>query len=114
MATMTTERPTTIKNSKAPGNPDFWVNVGESFDIKLAENPTTGYRWALTRLPENFYLLSDYYVPNQPMMAGSGGNHYFTFVAVKPKTEGTFDFYMLRSWEPFNPIENSEWDIRVK
>lgn len=114
MATMTAERPTTIKKSKAPGNPDFWVNVGESFDIKLAENPTTGYRWALTRLPESFYLLSDYYVPDQPMKAGSGGNHYFTFVAVKPKTEGTFDFYMLRSWEPFNPIENSEWDIRVK
>lgn len=113
MATMTAERPVTITKSKSPGNPDFWVKVGESFDIKLTENPTTGYIWALTRLPENFYLLSDRYVPDQPQLIGSGGTHFFTFVAVKPKIDGLFDFYMLRPWEPMAPTEASETLVKV-
>ena len=114
MSTLVAEKPTTITKSKAPGNPDIWVKVGESFDIKLAGNPTTGYIWALTRLPENFYLLSENYVPDQPILIGSGGTYHFTFVAMKPKIPGDFLFYMLRPWEPFAPIEASEWNVMVK
>lgn len=111
--TMVAERPTTITKTKAPGNPDFWVKVGESFDIKLVENPTTGYTWALTHLPKNFYLLSERYVPDQPILMGSGGTHYFTFVAMKPKIEGHFNFFLLRPWEPFAPVQASDWDVKV-
>lgn len=113
MATMIAEKPTTITKSKAPGNPDFRVNSGESFEIKLKGNPTTGYLWALARLPEHFYLLSESYVPDQPMLMGSGGTYHFTFLAMKPKTEGDFLFYMLRPWEPFAPVEASDWLVKV-
>ena len=112
MATMIAEKPTTITKTKAPGNPDLSVKVGESFDLKLRGNPTTGYLWALTRLPENFYLLSENYVPDQPIMIGSGGTYHFTFVAMKAGM-GNFAFYMLRPWEPFAPIEESDWAVKV-
>jgi predicted secreted protein len=113
MSTMTAERPTTVTKTKAPGNPDFWVKAGESFEIKLTGNPTTGYLWALGRLPENFFLLNENYVPDQPIKVGSGGVYHFTFVAMKPKIEGNFVFYMLRPWEPFAPIEESDWLVNV-
>ena len=113
MSTLTIEKPSTITTSKAPGNPDFWVNVGESFEIKLVENPTTGYIWALAHLPKNFYLLSDYYEPDQPIRPGSGGTHHFYFVAMKPHTEGNFLFYQLRPWEPFAPVAESNWCVKV-
>lgn len=113
MATMVAEKPTTITATKPPGNPDMWVNVGESFEIKLAENPTTGYIWALTHLPKDFYLLSDNYQPDLPIRPGSGGTRHFQFVAVKPKTQGEFAFYRLRAWEPFAPVEESLWHVNV-
>lgn len=114
MATvMTAERPTTITKTKPPGNPDLWVKMGESFEIKLAGNPSTGYLWALARLPESFFLLNESYVPDQPIKVGSGGTYHFTFVAMKPKIEGDFLFFMLRPWEPFAPIEASDWLVKV-
>jgi inhibitor of cysteine peptidase len=113
MSTLITEKPTTVTTTKGPGNPDFWVNAGESFEIKLTENPTTGYIWALAQLPESFYLLSDSYQPDQPIKIGSGGTHRFYFVAMKPKIEGNFIFYQLRPWEPFAPIAESIWCVKV-
>lgn len=113
MSTLIAEKPTTITTAKAPGNPDFWVNVGESFEIKLTENPTTGYVWALVNLPENFYLLSDSYQPDQPVRPGSGGTRHFYFVAMKPKIQGDFAFYQLKPWEPFAPIAESMWHVNV-
>jgi predicted secreted protein len=117
MATMIAEKPATITKTKPPGNPDFWVKVGQSFEIKLIENPTTGYNWALAQLPENFYLLSELYVPdpNKLGMVGSGGTRHFYFVAMKPTTEmGNFIFYLLRPWEPMTPIEESDWSVGVR
>ena len=113
MSTLIAETPSTTVATKPPGNPDFWVNAGESFEIKLIENPTTGYAWALAHLPKDFYLLSDYYQADQPIRSGSGGMHHFIFVAMKPKTEGYFTFFELRPWEPFTPIAESQWCVRV-
>lgn len=110
MATLVTDKPMTA--TKPITNPELSVKVGESFEIKLAENPTTGYTWALARLPENFYLLSDSYVPDQPILAGSGGTHHFNFVAMKPHM-GNFVFYLLRPWEPFTPTQESDWRVKA-
>ena len=114
MSMMTAEKPTTITKTKPPGNPDFWVKVGESFQIKLTENPSTGYLWALARLPESFYLLSDSFMaPDKPGMVGVPGTHVYNFVAMKPKIQGDFVFYLLRPSEPLVPTEESDWCVRV-
>jgi inhibitor of cysteine peptidase len=78
-----------------PGTPSF-VNVyteadsgqtvNESrdsrFEIRLAENPATGYRWNLTS-SLGLELIMDEYIPSfqSGQVIGSGGIHSFTFHA---------------------------------
>jgi predicted secreted protein len=113
MSTLITEKPATLTTTKAPGNPDLWVYLGKPFDIKLDEDPSNGYIWALAHLPENFYLLADSYEPHQPIEIGKGGIRQFTFVAMKLKTEGNIIFYDLSPADPFTPLAESTWCVRV-
>jgi inhibitor of cysteine peptidase len=114
MATVTTEQPSTVTVAKEHVHPPIQVEAGKSFEIQLKENPTTGYSWALAQLPEHFYLLSDYYRPDQPVKPGSGGTHLFYFVAMKPKTEGNLIFLQLRPWEPAEPIAKEIFPVKVR
>lgn len=105
MVTTVTEKPTTKQ--------EITAKVGQSFEIKLEENAgSTGYMWALTKLPENFYLLSDSFVPGEPM-PGAPGIHHFNFVAMKPAKDAVISFYLLRSWEPSTPAEKSDWLVKA-
>ena len=110
MTTTIAEKPTTMA-----GAIPMTVKAGESFEIKLNENPTTGYSWALAQLPENFYLLNELYMPepHKPGMVGTGGVRLFNFVAVKPKIEGDLLFYLLRPWEPLSPTEKKDYHVKV-
>ncbi|WP_405182258.1 protease inhibitor I42 family protein [Nocardia sp. NBC_01377] len=52
----------------------FYARLAE---VALKENPTTGYTWSLG-LPRQLTLVKDAYVPDFPILAGSGGTHIFT------------------------------------
>lgn len=54
--------------------------VGDELVVLLDENPTTGYRWAVT-CAEGFELAEDSYEPAQPMAFGSGGRRELHFRA---------------------------------
>jgi predicted secreted protein len=60
------------------------VKAGETFDIVLPSNSSTGYRWKLVgELDENMVqLVGQDYIPQQPVMPGSGGVDIWTFSAV--------------------------------
>lgn len=62
------------------------ARVGEEFAITLPSNPSTGHRWMLAdSLAEGMLRLVDRtYVPQQPVMPGSGGHERFTFAALAP------------------------------
>jgi predicted secreted protein len=62
------------------------ARVGEEFVITLQSNPSTGHRWMLAdSLAEGMLRLVDRtYVPQQPVMPGSGGHERFTFAALAP------------------------------
>ena len=67
--------------------------------IELDGNPTTGYTWVYTMLPEGIVReVSNDYVPNRTNVVGSGGKFIFTFEAI---TEGAteLNFSYLRVWE---------------
>ena len=57
---------------------------GETFGIRLAENPTTGYSWNLS-LPAGLTLSRDEYLPSATsgQVAGAGGTRSFTLVAAR-------------------------------
>jgi inhibitor of cysteine peptidase len=59
------------------------TRVGEEFAITLQSNPSTGYQWMLAdSLDPMLRLANRTYVPQQPVMPGSGGHERFTFAAL--------------------------------
>jgi inhibitor of cysteine peptidase len=62
------------------------VKAGETFDLVVPSNSSTGYRWDI--LPELDVNIVEFvaqdYIPEQPIMPGSGGVDVWTFRAVNP------------------------------
>jgi inhibitor of cysteine peptidase len=75
------------------------AQIGDLIEIRLPENPTTGYRWQLPPLDggATVELESDEYDVSSPAV-GSGGLRRLSFRAVR---EGacTIDLHYRRSWE---------------
>jgi inhibitor of cysteine peptidase len=59
------------------------VKTGETFDLVLPSNPSTGYRWGIIpELDENIVeFVEQNYVSEQPVIPGSGGVDVWTFRA---------------------------------
>ena len=59
--------------------------VGEKLVIRLAENPTTGYRWAVEPGGEGFFdPPGSEFVQTPDAKIGEGGIRVFSFEAIKP------------------------------
>ena len=69
-----------------PSDPTQLITVspGETFDIVLPSNSSTGYRWdILPKLNVNLLeLIGQNYIAEQPVIPGSGGVEVWTFRAV--------------------------------
>lgn len=94
----------------------YFVRIGESLEpslrghaeaagtfafISLAENPTTGYQWAVERSAEGILNQDgDEYMPDPAPegMTGSGGTHAWRFAAAAAG-QVTLRFSLQRSWE---------------
>jgi inhibitor of cysteine peptidase len=75
------------------------VKAGDSFIVKLAGNPTTGYSWQLTDYDKNIVELNgdpDY--KSDSSLIGSGGMYTYHFTAVNSGTV-VLKFDYLRPWE---------------
>ena len=77
------------------------ARVGEELVITLQSNPSTGYQWMLADSLDSglLRLAGRTYVPQQPVMPGSGGHERFTFVGVAAG-ETTIHMRYARPWEP--------------
>ncbi len=87
------------------------VNKGETFTVKLDENPTTGYSWNMT-VDNGLQVVSDRYVPSEPQLMGSGGYHEWTIKAVDNGTYKVKGVYR-RPWEPITGSEQ-RYTLTVK
>jgi inhibitor of cysteine peptidase len=79
-------------------------SLGETFAIRLPENPTTGYSWNLS-LPEGIILSRDEYIPpqNAGQILGAGGTRSFTLVA-ETRSEGNITAEYRRAWVPAGTV----------
>jgi inhibitor of cysteine peptidase len=60
----------------------FELSLGQSFLIQLNENPTTGYRWEVSKTDADLVKLTeDKYLQNFDSATGGGGVRIFTFTA---------------------------------
>ncbi len=75
------------------------AEVGDTFDIFLEENPTTGYQWDLT-VSDGLEIIEDEFTqtPGEEERTGSGGIHIWT-IGVNEAGEQTIDAIYMRSWE---------------
>jgi len=90
----------------------FEMKVGETFEVQLPENPTTGYRWYLrTSGGSCLELADDSFQPSGGTTCGAGGMRRWRFCAVRA---GSADIEMVhrRSWEK-GPAEAFSLTIRV-
>jgi predicted secreted protein len=74
---------------------------GERFEVRLPENPTTGYTWAAVRVPEDLLgLESETFEsgPADPRISGRGGTKVFVFKALTPGS-GEIELRLRRPWE---------------
>ena len=81
----------------------FEITKGESFCIRLKENPSTGYSWQLS-LSKGLKLLStEYYPPDsskssQKLIVGAAGLHSWEIKAIAEGNQQVKGIYR-RSWE---------------
>lgn len=74
------------------------LRAGEEFEIRLPENPTTGFRWRLVSDGEPVCVLqSDFFEPAD-RTPGRGGSHYWRFLAAQVGL-GNIDLVYRRSFE---------------
>ena len=82
---------------------EFKMAAGETFQLSLAENPTTGYQWAVagSSTPVVELEKEEYFAPKndpaRPIM-GQGGVKLLTFKALNPG-ETELVLHLRRSWE---------------
>jgi len=81
------------------------VNAGDTFTVKLDENPTTGYSWNLTA-DSGLQVDGGQYVPYSTGLMGSGGYHTWTIKAVKAGTYRINGIYK-RPWESISGQEKT-------
>ena len=82
--------PTSEPTTSLPEPTDFTqlitVKAGETFDLVVPSNSSTGYRWDI--IPEldetKVQFVTQEYIPEQPVIPGSGGVDVWTFRAVNP------------------------------
>jgi predicted secreted protein len=79
---------------------EYEIAIGETFDVKLSSNASTGYswNWANEESTTVVNFSGSDYVMDEPVMAGSGGNEVWTFIGVKAGEE-TIILEYARSWE---------------
>lgn len=89
------------------------MDVGETLQFNVPENPTTGYQWQLLQ-PLKLFKAEETYQQQEAQqgMVGVGGEKTFRFVALKPGQE-LIELVQIRSWET-NKQPEQQWQCRIR
>jgi inhibitor of cysteine peptidase len=93
------------------------LEVGDTLNVVLNGNPTTGFAWAMTSgTGVSLLLVQKQFLPSNtsPRMAGAGGQFIFTFHAAA-KGDSDLCFAYFRSWEKgIPPAQTYQLFVSVK
>jgi len=75
------------------------VSLDEEFELRLPENPTTGYTWVLS-VTDGLSISNETYLPDDTSgkLVGSGGTRVWSLKAVQPGVQTISGIYS-RPWE---------------
>ncbi|MGC1906984.1 MAG: protease inhibitor I42 family protein [Candidatus Acidiferrum sp.] len=109
-----TQRPKMIQADKSFDGRDLTMNVGDTVELSLAENPTTGFRWDFASKPEPVCTIAKDAFDAETGSLGKGGTHHWEFQAVRAGT-GTVKLEYRRPWEKDTPAADKfSLTLRVK
>jgi inhibitor of cysteine peptidase len=90
------------------------VNAGETFWVRLPENPTTGYAWDLM-LSDGLTRMSDKYEPadRSGLKVGVGGTHSYEIKAVKNGSQAVNGSYRQAGNQSSDGLETYSLNVNV-
>jgi inhibitor of cysteine peptidase len=92
----------------------FEVSPGDVVAIRLEENPTTGYRWAIDEVDERVLEPTDTdYSMSSGAGIGGGGVRTFAFTARSPGNT-RLRLRLRQEWDPENPEDEFEAIVTVR
>lgn len=97
--------------TEADNGKNISLKNGETFYIRLRENPTTGYSWELNLSQGLKYISDNYYPPesstdNKQPLVGAGGVHIWEIKAVAAGSQQVKGIYK-RPWENITGMEEN-------
>ena len=98
--------------TEAQNGTTVYLNLTNTITLKLKENPSTGYSWALTTTnglkgTGDFFVSSD----TTGRLSGAGGTHYWNMIAAGTGVQKISGVYQ-RSWEPLTGNE-TRFDMTI-
>ena len=86
--------------------------IGQQLIIRLDENPSSGYIWE-ANFPESLEVISNHFVPFNPELDNSPGEHSWVIKATKEGTY-TIEFKKLRPSDPKSVIDTKIFKLKAK
>jgi inhibitor of cysteine peptidase len=87
--------------------------VGQTIELRLKENPTTGYRWQLRQdgAPA-CRIVADFAVPDDAAVPGRGGLHVWRIEGVRAG-DGRVSLAAQRAWEA-TPQSTASFSVDIR
>lgn len=94
---------------------EYEIGIGESFQIELASNPSTGYSWKWTNKQEVSVVdtAGNQYIPDSPDRIGGGGREILKFKGLKSGSE-VIKLEYTRAWESGPVADTKTIKVNVK
>jgi inhibitor of cysteine peptidase len=90
------------------------AHVGDSLELVLPENATTGFQWEVVDAGEALAVNTSELVPPNAQHAGATGTRHVVVEAVRPGSS-TLSLRLRRSWEPVDKSADTyAVDVDVK
>ncbi len=108
-----------LELTEADQGKNFTVRAGETLEVILAGNPTTGYAWFAALDDDSAALLKQEGEPvytqenTDADIVGAGGTYTFTFTAAG-EGEALLKLIYVRAWEDVEPEETFEVNVTVE
>ncbi len=108
-----------LKLAQSDNGKSFTVKVGDTIQVIIPGNPTTGYSWTATLSDKDAAVLvqngEPAYVEEaaDTEVVGAGGTFTFTFKALAPG-QATLKLVYARPWESVAPAQTFEVQITVE
>jgi predicted secreted protein len=105
---------TQLDNSVNP-KPDYEIAVNGTIQFSLSSNPTTGYswNWSNKHIESKVDTFDHTFVPDKPILIGSGGREIWNFKAIKIGVD-TIILDYCRPWDSNSTIQSKKIIVRIK